>query len=71
MGYAMAIYPAICLTVAYASIREELVELKKEGIMKSGAHGGVPFDELVDFLGLNKYRVLKEQLLRKRDTSAP
>ena len=64
MGYAMAIYPAISLTVAYAAVRERLTELKRDGFMKSGAHGGVPFDELVDFLGLRKYRALEEKVLR-------
>jgi len=64
MGYAMAIFPAISLTAAYTAIRDKLRELKKEGILKDGAHGGVPFDELVDFLGLTKYRSLEKEVLR-------
>jgi len=64
MGYSVAIYPALCLTVAYAAIKERLKELKEEGILKEGAHGGVAFDELVDFLGLAKYRALEERLLK-------
>jgi 2-methylisocitrate lyase-like PEP mutase family enzyme len=64
MGYAMAIFPPISITAAYAAIKEKLLELKQEGIMKDGCHGGVAFDELVDFLGLTKYRGLEEKLLR-------
>lgn len=65
MGYAMAIYPPISITTAYAAIRDALEELKKEGMTKEGVHGGVPFDELLDFLGLNKYRALEEQVLKE------
>jgi len=63
MGYSIAIYPAISLTAAFVAIREKLIELKKEGIMMEGAHGGVPFDELLRFLGLKKYRDLEEKFL--------
>lgn len=64
MGYSIVIYPPLSLTTAFVAIREKLVELKAEGILKEGAHGGVPFDELLDFLGLPKYRALEEDLLR-------
>ena len=64
MGYSIAIYHPLSITAAYASIKEKLLELKKEGILKAGVHGGVPFDELVEFLGLTKYRTLEEELLR-------
>ncbi len=64
MGYAMAIYPPISITTAYTAIREKLIELKKDGINKDGGHGGVPFDELVNFLGLARYREIEEQILR-------
>jgi len=63
MGYSIAIYPAISLTAAFVAIREKLIELKREGIMIEGAHGGVPFDELLKFLGLKKYRDLEEKFL--------
>ena len=63
MGYCMAIYPPLCITTAYAAIKETLTELKSNGILEQGGHGGVPFDELVDFLGLTKYRSLEERLL--------
>lgn len=63
MGYSIVIYPPLSLTTAFVAIREKLVELKAEGILKEGAHGGVPFDELLDFLGLPKYRALEEDLL--------
>jgi len=64
MGYAMAIYPPISITTAYASIRDTLMELKKEGMTKEGVHGGVPFEELLDFLGLKKFRALEEEVLK-------
>jgi 2-methylisocitrate lyase-like PEP mutase family enzyme len=63
MGYSIAIYPPISLTAAYAGIKEKLMGLKKDGITQAGAHGGVPFEELLDFLGLKKYRGLEEKVL--------
>ncbi len=68
MGFAIAIYPPLSLTTAYAAIKEKLTELKSKGIMKDGGHGGVPFDELVEFLGLPRYRAMERKLLdgRKR-----
>ena len=67
MGYAMAIYPAISITTVYAALREKLVELRSQGINNDGGHGGVPFDELVDFLGLSNYRKLEEDILKGID----
>lgn len=64
MGYCMAIYPPLCLTAAYSAIKEKLTELKKEGILKDGAHGGVPFDELVEFLGLQDFRDREAEILK-------
>jgi carboxyvinyl-carboxyphosphonate phosphorylmutase len=64
MGYSMAIYPPISLTCVYAALKEKLMELKTEGMNKDGGHGGVPFDELVDFLGLARYRSLEEEVLK-------
>jgi 2-methylisocitrate lyase-like PEP mutase family enzyme len=64
MGYAMAIYPPICITTAYRTIKAELMELRDNGINNDGGHGGVPFDELVDFLGLAKYRAIEAQVLK-------
>ena len=68
MGFAIVIYPPLSLTTAYTAIKEKLTELKTDGIMKDGGHGGVPFDELVEFLDLTKYRALEGKLLdgRKR-----
>lgn len=63
MGYSIVIYPPLSLTTAFVAIREKLIDLKAEGILKEGAHGGVPFDELLDFLGLPKYRALEEDIL--------
>ena len=70
MGYALAIYPAISITAVYATIRDKLVELKSQGMNNDGGHGGVSFDELVDFLGLSKYRKLEEEILRGIDKYA-
>jgi carboxyvinyl-carboxyphosphonate phosphorylmutase len=64
MGYAMAIYPPISITCVYAALKEKLAELKSEGMNRDGGHGGVPFDELVNFLGLAKYRGLEEEVLK-------
>lgn len=64
MGFAIAIYPPLSITTAYRAIRQELMELKKDGITQHGAHGGVPFDEWLDFLELNRYRGLEEEVLR-------
>jgi carboxyvinyl-carboxyphosphonate phosphorylmutase len=64
MGYAVAIYPPISITCVYAALKEKLAELKSEGMNRDGGHGGVPFDELVNFLGLAKYRGLEEEVLK-------
>ena len=64
MGYAVAIYPAVSITCVYAALKEKLTELKNNGINIDGGHGGVPFDELVNFLGLAKYRKLEEEVLK-------
>ncbi len=66
MGYSIAIYPPISLTASYVAIKEKLMELKRNGFMKEGAHGGVPFDELLNFLGLKRYRDLEEKILEER-----
>ncbi len=65
MGYSMAIFPPICITTAYRAIKEKLLELKREGFVKDGVHSGVPFDELVNFLGLKKYRTMEEEILKR------
>ena len=64
MGYAVAIYPPISITCVYAALKEKLTELKENGMNKDGGHGGVPFPELVNFLGLSEYRGLEEQVLK-------
>ena len=66
MGFSIAIYPPLSLTTAYKAIKDKLMELKTEGIMKDGGHGGVPFDELVEFLGLAKYRAMEKKILDDR-----
>jgi 2,3-dimethylmalate lyase len=64
MGYAMAIYPPVSITCVYAALKEKLTELKTEGMNRDGGHGGVPFDELVNFLGLTQYRQIEEEILK-------
>ncbi len=64
MGYAVAIYPPISITCVYAALKEKLTELRDNGMNRDGGHGGVPFEELVDFLGLTKYRSLEEEVLK-------
>lgn len=64
MGYAVAIYPPVSITCTYAALKEKLTELKNNGMNKDGGHGGVPFDELVEFLGLSAYRSLEEEILK-------
>jgi carboxyvinyl-carboxyphosphonate phosphorylmutase len=63
LGYAMAIYPAISLTAAFGAIKNKLRELKEFGITKDDGHGDVPFEELLEFLGLSKYRGLEAKVL--------
>ncbi len=67
MGYALAIYPAISITAVYTALRAKLAELKSQGINSDGGHGGVPFDELVNFLGLSQYRKMEEEILKGID----
>jgi 2,3-dimethylmalate lyase len=64
MGYALAIYPPLSITCVYAALKEKLAELKRDGMNKDGGHGGVPFDELVNFLGLAEYRRVEEEVLK-------
>jgi 2-methylisocitrate lyase-like PEP mutase family enzyme len=64
MGFALAIYPPLSITNAYRAIREELAELKKEGSTKHGVHGGVPFDEFLKFLELDRFRTLEEEVMK-------
>jgi 2,3-dimethylmalate lyase len=65
MGFSVAIYPPLSITNAYRAIREELIELKNEGSTRHGVHGGVPFDEFVKFLELDRFRSLEEEVLKK------
>jgi 2,3-dimethylmalate lyase len=64
MGYALVIYPPLSITCVYAALKEKLAELRTEGMNRDGGHGGVPFDELVEFLGLSAYRSLEEEVLK-------
>ena len=62
-GYAMVIYPAITLTTAFGSMKGKLKELKNHGITEDDGHGNVPFEELIEFLGLSTYRNLEARVL--------
>ena len=70
-GYAMAIYPAITLTAAYESIKDKLKALKDHGMTEDDGHGNVPFEELVEFLGLSKYRNLEARVLSEQTEDKP
>jgi carboxyvinyl-carboxyphosphonate phosphorylmutase len=70
-GYAMAIYPAITLTAAYGSIKDKLKALKDHGMTEDDGHGNVPFEELVEFLGLSKYRNLEAGVLSEQTGDKP
>ena len=70
-GYAMAIYPAITLTAAYGSIKDKLKALKDHGMTEDDGHGNVPFEELVEFLGLSKYRNLEARVLSGQTEDKP
>jgi carboxyvinyl-carboxyphosphonate phosphorylmutase len=63
MGYNLAIYPPLCITTAYAAMKSKLQELKRTGTMSDGCHAGVPFDELVNFLGLADWRAAEAEFL--------
>ena len=62
-GYAMVIYPAITLTTAFGSMKGKLKELRDHGITEDDGHGNVPFEELIEFLGLSTYRNLEARVL--------
>ena len=64
MGYSLVIYPPLSITCVYTALKQKLAELKAEGMNKDGGHGGVPFDELVNFLGLAAYRKAEEEVLK-------
>jgi carboxyvinyl-carboxyphosphonate phosphorylmutase len=68
MGYNLAIYPPLCITTAYAAMKNKLMELKRTGTMSDGCHAGVPFDELVNFLGLADWRATEAELLANPDS---
>ena len=64
MGYAIAIYPGICLAGAIAGCLEEIKKLKDTGTQTNFADWVQSFSELNDFLGLQSYLDLE---LRYRD----
>jgi len=65
MGYAIIIYPSIALTASFLAIKERLSELKENGIVKQWAEMGVPFEEMINFLGAKEYEKLEEKFLRR------
>ena len=64
MGYTIAIYPPISITASFAAIKKTLLDLREKGIVEEGAHGGVPFEEFLEFLGIEKYRALEAELFK-------
>lgn len=65
MGYAIIIYPSIALTASFLAIKERLSELKENGIVRQWAEMGVPFEEMIKFLGVKEYEQMEEKFLRK------
>jgi len=65
MGYAVIIYPSIALTASFLGIKERLSELKEKGIVRQWAEMGVPFEEMIRFLGVKDYEQMEEKFLRK------
>ena len=65
MGYAIIIYPSLSLTASYLAIKERLLELKENGIVRQWAEIGVPFEEMINFLGVKEYEKMEEKFLRK------
>jgi len=65
MGYAIIIYPSIALTASFLGIKERLSELKENGIVRQWAEMGVPFEEMIRFLGVKDYEQMEEKFLRK------
>lgn len=65
MGYAIIIYPALSLTASFLAIKERLLELKENGIVRQWAELGVPFEEMIGFLGVKEYEQMEEKFLRK------
>ena len=66
LGYALAIYPAICLSAGVVAIREKLIELKEKGFFAEWTDGKITFHDLIlEILKLKEYRGLEEKFLMK------
>jgi len=65
MGYSVIIYPIDSITTAFLAIRAKLIELRDRGIVEEWVDKGIPFDELVNFLGLKEYRDMEERFFKK------
>lgn len=65
MGYAIIIYPILSLTASFLAIKEKLSELRENGIVRQWAELGVPFEEMISFLGVKEYEQMEEKFLKK------
>jgi 2-methylisocitrate lyase-like PEP mutase family enzyme len=65
MGYAIIIYGSLSLTTSFLAIKERLLELKENGTVRQWAELGIPFEEMIGFLGLKRYEQMEERFLRK------
>ena len=66
MGYSIIIYPIISLTASFLAIRDKLNTLREEGIVEEWTgENAISFEELIDFLGLNRYKELEEKLMNR------
>jgi 2-methylisocitrate lyase-like PEP mutase family enzyme len=59
MGFALAIYPGVCITAAYTSCIEELQKFKETGRQNNLRYWTDHFDAMNDMLGLSKFRALE------------
>ncbi|MCJ7772500.1 MAG: isocitrate lyase/PEP mutase family protein, partial [Desulfobacterales bacterium] len=61
MGYAIAIYPGICLAASILACREEVNELIKSGRQKDFAQWGQSFADLNQWLDVPHYTALEQK----------
>jgi 2-methylisocitrate lyase-like PEP mutase family enzyme len=59
MGFALAIYPGVCITAAYTSCIEELQKFKDTGRQNNLRYWKDHFDAMNNMLGLSKFRELE------------
>ena len=61
MGYAVAIYPGVCLAAVVAACSNEVRKLDEIGKLGKVENALQSFGELINFLGVDHYRALEEK----------